>query len=276
MRAIFLTSVTTYAGLVPLIFETSEQAQFLIPAAIAMGYGILFATLITLILIPALTMIGEDLKPAAKRPSGETPPPSPPTSGTDFMTHPNIEILLVEDDIDLASSTADFLALEGITCDHAYNGQAGLKLATENSYQVLVLDLMLPRMDGITLCEKLRQQGTDTPVLMLTARDTLEDKIAGFRAGTDDYLVKPFAMEELAMRVRALAVRRSGQVRKLQVGALTLNLDSRHASRDGVTLKLTPSGWTLLETLMRASPNPSAVKTLNTASGRTARRIPTA
>lgn len=178
------------------------------------------------------------------------------------MTLPKIEILLVEDDIDLASSTADFLALEGITCDHAYNGQAGLKLATENSYQVLVLDLMLPRMDGITLCEKLRQQGTDTPVLMLTARDTLEDKIAGFRAGTDDYLVKPFAMEELTMRVRALAVRRSGQVRKLQVGGLTLNLDSRHASRDGITLKLTPSCWTLLETLMRASPNPVSRKDL--------------
>ncbi len=178
------------------------------------------------------------------------------------MTLPNIEILLVEDDIDLASSIADFLALEGITCDHAYNGQSGLKLATENSYQVLVLDLMLPRMDGITLCEKLRQQGADTPILMLTARDTLEDKIAGFRAGTDDYLVKPFAMEELTMRIRSLAVRRSGQVRKLQVGSLVLNLDSRHASRDGVTLKLTPSCWTLLETLMRASPNPVSRKDL--------------
>lgn len=178
------------------------------------------------------------------------------------MTHPSIEILLVEDDIDLASSTADFLALENITCDHAYNGQSGLKLATENSYQVLVLDLMLPRMDGITLCEKLRQQGIDTPILMLTARDTLEDKIAGFRAGTDDYLVKPFAMEELTMRIRSLAVRRSGQVRKLKVGNLTLNLDSRHASRDDVTLKLTPSCWTLLETLMRASPNPVSRKDL--------------
>lgn len=178
------------------------------------------------------------------------------------MHQTSIEILLVEDDIDLATSTADYLQLEGIICDHAYNGQSGLKLASENAYQVLVLDLMLPRLDGLSLCEKLRQQGVDTPILMLTARDTLEDKIAGFRAGTDDYLVKPFAMEELAMRIRALAVRRSGQVRKLKVGEIELNLDSRTASREGINLKLTPSGWTLLETLMRASPNPVSRKDL--------------
>lgn len=172
----------------------------------------------------------------------------------DTMTMQALEVLLVEDDRDLAASVSDYLALESISVDHAYHGQAGLMLASDNHYDVLLLDLMLPRMDGLTLCEKLRTQGIDTPVLMLTARDTLDDKVAGFRAGTDDYLVKPFAMEELIVRIQALAKRRSGQVRRLQVGDLTLDLDARTVQRAGNTLKLTPSGWTLLETLMRASP----------------------
>ena len=166
-----------------------------------------------------------------------------------------MNVLLVEDDRDLAASVADYLALEGIDVDHAYNGQAGLTLAASGGYDVLLLDLMLPRMDGLTLCEKLREQGVDTPVLMLTARDTLDDKVAGFRAGTDDYLVKPFALEELIVRIQALAKRRSGQMRKLQVADLTLDLSARQAERAGQALKLTPSGWTLLETLMRSSPS---------------------
>ncbi|MBR9882638.1 MAG: response regulator transcription factor [Oceanospirillales bacterium] len=170
------------------------------------------------------------------------------------MSNQAIQVLLVEDDRDLAASVADYLALEEICVDHAYNGQAGLQLATCNSYEVLLLDIMLPRIDGLNLCEKLRQQGTDTPILMLTARDTLDDKVAGFRAGTDDYLVKPFAMEELIVRVRALAKRRSGQVRKLSLADLTLELDNRTASRAGTPLKLKPSGLILLETLLRASP----------------------
>lgn len=166
-----------------------------------------------------------------------------------------LQVLLVEDDRDLAASVSDYLALEQISVDHAYHGQAGLTLASQNRYDVLLLDLMLPRMDGLTLCEKLRAQGLDTPVLMLTARDTLDDKVAGFRAGTDDYLVKPFALEELTVRIQALAKRRSGQVRKLQVADLCLDLDARQISRGEQPLKLTPSGWTLLETLMRASPS---------------------
>lgn len=165
-----------------------------------------------------------------------------------------LTVLLVEDDRDLAASVADYLALDQIQVDHAYNGQAGLILATDNRYDVLLLDLMLPRMDGLSLCEAIRAEGIDTPTLMLTARDTLEDKAAGFRAGTDDYLVKPFAMEELVMRVRALAKRRSGQVRRLQVADLELALETRKASRAGQPLKLTPSGWILLEALVRASP----------------------
>ncbi|WP_297312553.1 response regulator transcription factor [Neptuniibacter sp.] len=166
-----------------------------------------------------------------------------------------MQVLLVEDDRDLAASVADYLALDHILVDHAYNGHAGLTLACDNHYDVLLLDLMLPRMDGLTLCEKLRGAGIDTPVLMLTARDTLDDKIAGFRAGTDDYLVKPFAMEELIIRIQALAKRRSGQIRKLTVADLEVDLDSKTAQRCGQLLKLTPTGWVILETLMRNSPN---------------------
>ncbi|MCP4598803.1 MAG: response regulator transcription factor [Neptuniibacter sp.] len=171
------------------------------------------------------------------------------------MNHSAIQVLLVEDDRDLAASVADYLALDHILVDHAYNGHAGLTLACDNHYDVLLLDLMLPRMDGLTLCEKLRGAGIDTPVLMLTARDTLDDKIAGFRAGTDDYLVKPFAMEELIIRIQALAKRRSGQIRKLTVADLEVDLDSKTAQRCGQLLKLTPTGWVILETLMRNSPN---------------------
>lgn len=167
----------------------------------------------------------------------------------------SIYALLVEDDRDLAASVADYLSLENIICDHAYNGLAGFNLATSNDYDVLLLDLMLPRMDGLSLCEKLREQGVDTPVLMLTARDTLDDKIAGFRAGTDDYLIKPFALEELTMRIRALSTRRSGQVKKLQVADLVLDLNNKSATRAEQPIKLTPTGWILLETLVRASPN---------------------
>ncbi len=170
------------------------------------------------------------------------------------MNQTPLNVLLVEDDRDLAASVADYLLLERISCDHAYNGQAGLTLASENPYDVILLDLMLPRMDGLAVCEKLRAQGVDTPILMLTARDTLDDKVAGFNAGTDDYLVKPFALEELVVRVMALSKRRSGQMQKLQVADLEMDLQSKSATRAGKPLKLTPTGWTLLETLMRASP----------------------
>lgn len=170
------------------------------------------------------------------------------------MTSNNIPVLLVEDDRDLAAAVHDYLALDGIQVDHAYNGQAGLQIATSNQYEVLLLDLMLPRLDGISVCAQLRQQGVDTPILMLTARDTLDDKVDGFRAGTDDYLVKPFAMAELSMRIQALAKRRSSQARVIQIADLHLDLDLAQASRQGQILKLSPSGWVLLKALAQASP----------------------
>ena len=165
-----------------------------------------------------------------------------------------ISVLLVEDDLDLAATVVQYLELEGMSVACAFNGDAGLNLASEQNYQVLLLDVMLPRMDGLTLCSHLRKQGVDLPVLMLTARDTLDDKLAGFRAGTDDYLVKPFAMAELVARIKVLAQRRSGQARKLKVGELVMDLDQRQAHRGERLLKLTPTCWDLLETMMRRSP----------------------
>jgi len=165
-----------------------------------------------------------------------------------------LNVLLVEDDLDLADTVVQFLELEGINCHHGANGMAGLQLAKEGQYQVLILDLNLPRLDGLSLCQQLRASGDDTPILMLTARDALDDKVAGFEAGTDDYLVKPFALKELVVRLEALARRRSGQIRKLACGDLEMDLGAKTLTRKGVNLKVSPTGWRLLEALLRTSP----------------------
>lgn len=166
-----------------------------------------------------------------------------------------LNVLLVEDDIDLAATVVQYLELEGILCDHASNGASGLHFMQNNRYDSLLLDINLPKMDGLTVCQKLRDNGDDTPILMLTARDQLDDKIRGFQAGTDDYLVKPFELEELVVRVQALAKRRSGQSRILKCADLSMNLDSKTASRSDRQLRLSPIAWRLLEILLRASPN---------------------
>lgn len=163
-------------------------------------------------------------------------------------------LLLVEDDFDLAATIVQYLELEGMTCDHAASGEAGQNFARENDYDVLLLDIMLPGMNGLQLCESLRSSGQDTPVLMLTARDTLDDKLAGFTSGTDDYLVKPFDMPELVMRIHALARRKSSQAKILNVLDLSMHLDTKEAFRSSRKLNLTPTGWAILETLVRNSP----------------------
>ena len=166
-----------------------------------------------------------------------------------------IQTLIVEDDLDLAGTITEYLALEGIESDHASNGPAGLTMARDRRYDVIVLDVGLPKLNGLEVCHALRCDGTPTPVLMLTARDTLDDKLAGFNAGTDDYVVKPFEFSELVARIRSLAHRRSGQVRRLCVGDLVMDLDQHQVTRAGDPLRLTPIGWKLLESLMRASPS---------------------
>ncbi|RDH42604.1 response regulator transcription factor [Zooshikella ganghwensis] len=176
-----------------------------------------------------------------------------------------LTVLLVEDDRDLADTLIQYLALEDISCDYASNGVAGLELMSQHHYDTLLLDLNLPRLDGLSVCQRLRTAGDDTPILMLTARDQINDKLLGFDAGTDDYLVKPFEMQELVVRVRALAKRRSGQVRKLSCGDLSMDLTNKTLTRQGQPIKLSPTGWTLLETLLRASPSVVSRKQLEQA-----------
>ncbi|OCH74242.1 response regulator transcription factor, partial [Vibrio breoganii] len=128
-------------------------------------------------------------------------------------------------------------------------------LINQSPYDAVILDLNLPKMNGLEVCEKLRSLGIDVPILMLTARDTLDDKLTGFSKGTDDYLVKPFAMAELIVRVQALSRRKSGQTTILKVEGVELAPQTQTATRDGAELKLTPITMKLLKTLMRESPN---------------------
>ena len=167
-----------------------------------------------------------------------------------------INVLLVEDDIDLAATVVDYLAIEGIVCDHASNGIQGLSLIAANQYQVILLDINLPRLDGLSVCQKVRENSNDTPILMLTARDSLGDKLAGFEAGTDDYLVKPFEIEELHMRVIALSTRRSGQLKQLTLEKLVLNPQECIARYNGKPIKLTPITLKLIQKLMREGSKP--------------------
>lgn len=166
-----------------------------------------------------------------------------------------LNVLLVEDDRDLAMTIVQYLEIQQIRCDHASNGASGLQLIRDNRYDVILLDLNLPRLDGLSVCREVRRTGDDTSILMLTARDQLADKVEGFESGTDDYLVKPFELQEMLVRIRALGHRRSGQVRRLVCAGLAMDLTAQTASRDGLALKLSPTGWCLLETLLRASPS---------------------
>lgn len=166
-----------------------------------------------------------------------------------------LKALLVEDDLDLATALIDYMSLEDIDCDYASDGQVGYNLIMSNRYDVIILDLNLPKIEGLAVCERIRNHGVETPVLMLTARDTLDDKLEGFSRGADDYLVKPFAMEELLVRMKVLAKRRSGQVSKLAIADLELDLGHRQATRAGTLLKLSPISLKILEVLMREYPS---------------------
>ncbi|MEG3765392.1 response regulator transcription factor [Alteromonas sp. 14N.309.X.WAT.G.H12] len=165
-------------------------------------------------------------------------------------------LLLVEDDLDLAGNIIDYLSLENYICDHASNGVAALKFLSENQYAVVILDINLPRLDGLSVCERIRNEGNDTPVIMLTARDRLDDKLAGFANGADDYLVKPFAMAELVARVQALSTRRSGQVKQLNCGPLQMDVKSKTVTLHNEPVKISPTARIILEQLMRAYPHP--------------------
>jgi DNA-binding response OmpR family regulator len=167
-----------------------------------------------------------------------------------------MNILLIEDNRDLALNLFDYLEAKGHDMDLAGDGISGLHLAASNPYDVLILDLTLPGIDGLTLCRRLREAGKQTPVLILTARDSLDDKIAGLEAGADDYVVKPFALREVEARLLALV--RRAQVREgpsvLQVGELSFNPGTLKVIRGGRTIELPPIPLKILEILMRKSP----------------------
>ncbi|HRD72436.1 MAG TPA: response regulator transcription factor [Aquimonas sp.] len=166
-------------------------------------------------------------------------------------------VLLVEDNRNISEMVGEYLERKGFGVDYATNGSDGLRLATEGSYDVIVLDLMLPRMDGLEVCRRLRNEAKkSTPVLMLTARDTLDDKVRGLEVGADDYLVKPFAIQELEARIRALIRRDRRQVSAeiLEVADLVLDTATLRATRAGQELQLSPIALRLLTILMRESP----------------------
>jgi two-component system OmpR family response regulator len=163
-----------------------------------------------------------------------------------------VRVLVVEDEVRMAGLLRRALKEEGHAVDVAVDGPQGLWLATENEYGAIVLDVMLPGMDGFQLCRRLRESGAWAPVLMLTARDGVTDRVRGLDAGADDYLVKPFSLLELAARLRALA-RRDGSCRRpvLAVGDLRLDPASKQAWRAGIELHLSPKEYSLLEFFLR-------------------------
>jgi len=176
----------------------------------------------------------------------------------------NTSVLLVEDNADLAATVGDELEARGYTMDYARDGASALGLAMTQHYDLILLDLMLPKLGGIEVCKRLREQRLTTPILMLTARDQLADKLEGFEIGADDYLVKPFDMEELMMRIKALLRRSRGEVSdaELRVADLVFDTGSLEVSRAGQRLEVSPTGLRILRVLMRESPKVVTRETL--------------
>ncbi len=163
-----------------------------------------------------------------------------------------MRILIVEDEPSIANFVRQGLSEAGYAVDVAWDGDEGLAYALAADYDALVLDVMLPRMDGLELLRELRQRGHKTPVLMLTARDTVSDRVQGLDAGADDYLIKPFAFPELLARVRALLRRPPLQVGTLlSVGDLEMDTASRQVRRQDRRIELSPREYAVLEYLMR-------------------------
>jgi two-component system OmpR family response regulator len=164
-----------------------------------------------------------------------------------------MRLLVVEDDRSLAEALRRGLIQEGHVVDIVHDGAEGLDLAESGVHDAVILDVMLPELDGMTIVQRLREEGVHIPVLMLTARDALPDRISGFNAGADDYLTKPFAFEELLARLRAIT-RRGGapiEEERLVVGDLVMDTRAREVTRAGNPIDLPPREYALLEYLMR-------------------------
>lgn len=164
-----------------------------------------------------------------------------------------MRVLLVEDDQTIAAFVAKGLKEAGFTVDHATDGVTGLGLARQGPHDVAIVDLMLPVLDGLSLIESMRREGVRTPVLILSARQSVDDRVRGLTIGGDDYLTKPFAFPELLARVHALIRRATGAPppTELAAGDLRLDLVSRRAVRAGREIELRPREFALLEYLMR-------------------------
>lgn len=165
------------------------------------------------------------------------------------------KLLLVEDEIKIADTLKMGLNENGFTVEVAYDGNIGLKLFNQYAFDLVILDINLPGINGYDLCKKIRETNEAIPVIMLTALSALNDKIEGYDAGADDYIVKPFAFKELLMKVRALLRRTMSQNiptgTVLRAGSLEMNLDSKEVIRDDTPIHLTAKEFQLLEYLMR-------------------------
>ncbi len=163
-----------------------------------------------------------------------------------------MRILVIEDEKKVAEFIRNGLVEEGYAVDAAFDGDAGFELASSGEYDAILLDVMLPRVDGVTLCAGLRAAGCDTPILMLTAKDAVSDKVRGLDAGADDYLTKPFAFEELLARIRALLRKKyQHQATRLAVDDLVLDTATHSVTRAGEAIPLSVKEYALLEYLMR-------------------------
>jgi two-component system copper resistance phosphate regulon response regulator CusR len=167
-----------------------------------------------------------------------------------------MRILLVEDEKPIADFVRRGLDDSGYSTSIAENGQSALSSLSEAAYDLVILDLMLPDVDGFALLEKIRNRNVNQPVLILSARSSLEDRVKGLDLGADDYLVKPFSFMELLARVRALLRRGQGLPEKLQVADLSLECIRRKVSRGGVNIDLAPKEFSILEYLMRNQGRP--------------------
>lgn len=164
-----------------------------------------------------------------------------------------MRVLIIEDDDTIADFVAGGLREAGFAVDRAGDGESGLKLALQHAYDVAIVDLLLPRRDGLSVIDELRRRGSSTPVLILSARRAVDDRVRGLQAGGDDYLTKPFAFAELVARVQALVRRatRAPEPTRLAVGDLSLDLLTRKVTRGDATIELRPREFALLEYLMR-------------------------
>jgi len=170
-----------------------------------------------------------------------------------------MRVLVVEDSRRLAGIVKRGLLEEGYAVDNAYDGEEAEYMAESTPFDLIVLDIMLPKKDGISVCRDLRAKKVNTPILMLTAKDSVEDKVTGLDSGADDYLVKPFAFSELLARLRALLRREVlPKVQKLQIGELALDPQSREVWRNGDRVELTAKEYAIIEYFMR---RPNAVVT---------------